>query len=184
MSCRASFSAFVVSALLAVTSMSAAFLASAPSALALSLPPNGATRFQFLPRTCENIVTSGGYPQVRVTGKATTWVHKMPKKPRLAAKPHQIYQTVRIRLQRRALGGWKSASKSFEGPKTTKGQTNRGTSVISDTYSREVADGATFRVMITVRIFTFRTGLPDHLHWKYEQIGPEFGCSSITSMSP
>ena len=139
------------------------------------LPPTGATKYT-LGHSCAPFTTSAGYPQVRITATADTWVYRMPAKPILTPEPHRIFQRVKIELQRRVLGGWKSESTTGKTRLTRAGQVNAGASRVTGQYGSATADGATFRVRIIVRVYTERDGLPDRLHWKYTVAGGEFSC--------
>jgi hypothetical protein len=167
----------------AVTTVAIAALVSVAPASAAGLPPTDATGYKFLPHVCKPFVSSGGFPQVAITVSGQSFVYKMPEKPFLAAKPHQIYQSVVIELQRRVLGGWKSASKRFTTQSTTKGRTNSGAYSVTRAYGPATADGATFRAKLTVRVNTVRTGLVDKRHWKYVVTGPEFSCPVISPLA-
>ena len=113
---------------------------------------------------------------MRISGIASTWVTTMPAKPRLVPDPHEIYQKVKVAIERRVLGGWKRDQKTFSTRRTVKGQVNSGRSVHSAPYGPATADGATFRIRLIVRVYTHRAGLPDRLHWKYQVYSQEFSC--------
>lgn len=148
---------------------------SGSASAAVPTPPKGAATYK-IRQSCKQFTTSGGYEQVRVNGYASTRVYKMPKKPRLATKPHRIYQRITVQLQRRVLGGWRGPKKSLKTDLTTKGQVNSGIVGVKAGYGVQTATGATFRVKATVRVYTYRRGLVHRLHWKYVAYGREFSC--------
>jgi hypothetical protein len=80
---------------LALVAMLAGAGTQAGTASAVPLPPKGATEYQ-LTHTWQPFTTSGGYAQVRISGIASTWVTKMPKRPSLVPDPHEIYQQVKV----------------------------------------------------------------------------------------
>jgi hypothetical protein len=126
---------------------------------------------------CQAVTTFGGYTQVRIGATADTHVHKMPKKPILVPDPHKIYQRVTIELQRLALGGWKSEKTRYRSANTEAGRVNSARSSVTAQYGAGTASGATFRVKITVRVYTDRPGL-DRIHWNYTVAGAPFSCPS------
>jgi hypothetical protein len=150
--------------------------AAAPAALAgVPLPPAGATAYR-LEHACTPFTTTAGWQQVRITAIADIYVKQMPPKPILVPEPHRIYQKITIELQRRALGRWKSERRTQKTRLTGAGQVNNGRSSVIGEYGPTTADGATFRVKITVRVYTERDGLPDRLHWKYSVASGGFSC--------
>jgi hypothetical protein len=154
--------------------------AGAGSAAALPgvpLPPAGATKYQFAQVTCKLVTTSGGLQQVRVRGHLRSWVIAAPPAPKGEEPRHRIYQTAKVELKTRALGGWKTkAGETWEGPKTEARIRNRLVSRAQTTVGLETATGATFRLRATVRVLSYRPKRLDVIHWKYVAWSAPFVC--------
>jgi hypothetical protein len=141
------------------------------------LPPAGATTSQFQQFSCKLVTTSAGLQQVRVRGHLWSWVNTAPAAPKGAEARHRIYQTAKVELKARALGGWKTkATENWEGPKSYATTKNRLISRGQGMFGFTTATGATFRLKATVRVLSYRPKRLDVIHWKYVQWSPPFEC--------
>jgi len=139
-------------------------------------PPAGAAAYR-LDHACRVVTTPGGFRVVEVTGTATTWVHRMPHSPPLAASPHRIRQRLEVRVERRVVGGWRGPRHRTTSAETGARTANTATAAVTERVGPTIGEGATWRVRARVRVLSVRDGLPDHAHWRYEVVGAPFSCA-------